>query len=209
MRLIAPIVLLSIIALAAPASASAVDITFGDDLEYSPPQTTIDAGESVTWLGNFAEHPLSSASGAFADRATGDRYTVTFDRPGRYTYFCQLHSDGSSGMVARLVVRPGSAKPVLRARVASPRRLGAKRIIRVTAMRSGTASAIVRLSGTTLATGRTSFAKGGTRPVALRLNPAGRARLVQSSTVSAQLRTRIVGRDGKVDTFTQPVTLAR
>ncbi len=66
----------TLLTLALPAPAHALDITFGDLLEYDPPTATITQGESVTWRGNFAEHPLSSASGAFADRDTGGRYTV-------------------------------------------------------------------------------------------------------------------------------------
>lgn len=214
LRTLAPPVLFSFAALVMPAQAAGADVTFGDDLEYSPPRTTIQVGESVTWRGNFAEHPLASASGAFADKAKGSSYSVAFGTPGTYTYFCQLHSDGESGMVARIVVRPaasaGTARVAPRARVDSPARISPRsRVIRVTATAAGRATATLAVTGSALASGRTSFVRAGTRGLGLRLTAAARSRLRQAPAVAATLRVRLVGRSGTITTFTRPVRLVR
>jgi len=80
---------------------------------YSPLDTTIDAGESVTWVGTFMMHPLRQVDGPMSDTAppggfsqnSGTSFTFKFNTPGTYYYQCILHGVGGGTMRGSITVR--------------------------------------------------------------------------------------------------------
>jgi plastocyanin len=84
------------LATAAPGAAD-VTITFPNDgtvADYQPldGDVTIVAGESVTWQGSFANHPLVSDTGTFPTQNNGTSFTRPFGTPGTYPYHCMIHA---------------------------------------------------------------------------------------------------------------------
>jgi Icc protein len=62
---------------------------------FTPQRLTVRAGMTVTWVNrDDTAHALASATGAFQASKpldTDQRYSVTFDKPGSYDYFCSIH----------------------------------------------------------------------------------------------------------------------
>jgi plastocyanin len=62
---------------------------------FTPKELTVRSGTTVTWINSDdTAHAIASATGAFpASKAldTGQRYSIRFDRPGSYDYFCSIH----------------------------------------------------------------------------------------------------------------------
>ncbi len=70
-------------------------ITF-TNYSYSPANATIMVGDTVTWLGDFSSHPLSTTaipSGATAviHVNIGTSYSYVVTEPGSYSYQCDTH----------------------------------------------------------------------------------------------------------------------
>jgi plastocyanin len=76
------------LALAGPAAAADQPIAFAD-FAYSPRAVSINAGDTATFSGDFASHPLVWSDGSVT--STGSSKTFTFTHPGTYAYYCQLH----------------------------------------------------------------------------------------------------------------------
>ena len=81
-----------------------------DAPRFEPAIVTVDLGTEVdwTWAGGFhdvvsAGEPAFAGSGAPA--AAPHRYSVTFDTPGTYVYFCSIHGSPTDGMRGTIVVR--------------------------------------------------------------------------------------------------------
>lgn len=76
---------------------------------YSPACITISAGQSVTFVGNFANHPLvpgvatgggASANNPVQEQRSGSAdYMVSFPTAGFYPYFCDVHKPTMAGVV--------------------------------------------------------------------------------------------------------------
>jgi plastocyanin len=83
-------------------ASNAIDIGDG---AFEPSTTVVVAGTTVTWLNrDAAPHFIMSASGKFAGSSVLEehqRYSVTFERPGEYPYFCAL----SPKMAGKIVVK--------------------------------------------------------------------------------------------------------
>jgi plastocyanin len=66
-----------------------------DNFSFTPPELHVPRGSKVLWANaDDVPHLIVSADGRFpSSRAldTNDQYTLAFDTPGRYPYFCQLH----------------------------------------------------------------------------------------------------------------------
>ncbi len=81
-------------------------ITFGTSgFTYSPSSLTVNVGDTVTWEGNFAVHPLVSGAtcgqpdGKFSN-SSGSSFSYTFTAPGTYPYYCNVHcGQGMTGVV--------------------------------------------------------------------------------------------------------------
>lgn len=77
---------------------------------FGPDPLRVDAGTTVTWSNaDTAVHTVTSGTrkrpdGRFDARLaeSGGEFSRTFDRPGRYRYFCSLHS--GPGMEAEVIV---------------------------------------------------------------------------------------------------------
>ncbi len=72
---------------------------------FTPKTLTIAPGTTVTWTNVDDEpHTVTAVGGSFHSSAldTGNTYSFTFTKPGRYAYFCRLHPQ----MTATIIVRP-------------------------------------------------------------------------------------------------------
>jgi plastocyanin len=67
-----------------------------DNFAFGPKSLTVAPGTTVTWINQDDEphtvvnagNPRLFKSGALD---TGNKFSVTFDKPGTYQYFCSLH----------------------------------------------------------------------------------------------------------------------
>jgi plastocyanin len=78
------------------------------DSVFQPRELTIPAGASVVWqhIGNFP-HTVTADDGAFNSGTlqNGDTFRRTFNEPGRYPYYCEIHGGpGGSGMSGVIIV---------------------------------------------------------------------------------------------------------
>jgi plastocyanin len=87
---------------------------------YNPTVVTITVGESVSWSGNFASHPLRQVDGPTSDvlvpggfaNSTGTFYSVQFNSPGTFYYQCAFHGQFGGPMRGQIVVLgPPTATP--------------------------------------------------------------------------------------------------
>ncbi len=73
--------------------ASETQVTI-KNFAFGPAAVTVPVGTTVTWVNVDVEpHTVISNEKKFQSEAldTGDRFSVTFDKPGTYGYFCSLH----------------------------------------------------------------------------------------------------------------------
>jgi plastocyanin len=86
--------------LAAPAGAADHPVAFAN-FAYNPPDITVNAGDTATFSGAFADHPLVWQGGPFSRTETGISATFTFTAPGTYAYYCDVHviTRGMRGVV--------------------------------------------------------------------------------------------------------------
>jgi plastocyanin len=86
-------------ALAAPvttAHATDFPVAFPTDPEsgpYTPGTVEAQPGDTVTFTGGFANHPLEWVYEDFTEQETGTTRTYTFPKPGTYRFFCDFHAD--------------------------------------------------------------------------------------------------------------------
>ncbi len=85
------------------------DVTARDDF-FDPSEFTTDAGEDVLWenRGNNV-HTVTSDEGQdvfhSGDMSTNDVFSMSFDEPGEYPYYCVYHgSPGGGGMAGTITV---------------------------------------------------------------------------------------------------------
>ncbi len=91
-----PLVLISSLMLAVPASAEDASIRV-PDFKFAPKSTTIDVGDTVTW--NFegpTDHTATSDRGQAVKFASGllnadKSFSFKFTKPGRFTFHCEPH----------------------------------------------------------------------------------------------------------------------
>lgn len=84
-----------------PVAAAAIAIK---DFAFSPPSIEISAGTTVTWTNqDSTAHTVDGDQSEFesGNLEPGQSYSETFDRPGSYTYHCDIHPD----MKATIVVK--------------------------------------------------------------------------------------------------------
>ncbi|MFN8501171.1 cupredoxin domain-containing protein [Kouleothrix sp.] len=93
---------------AAQAAAPAAVTVSMKDFEFAPTEITVKAGGTITWKNDGAKPHSATASDNSFDTAIfqpGESKTVTFSKPGKFPYYCQLHGtpDGN-GMVGTVIV---------------------------------------------------------------------------------------------------------
>ena len=94
-------------AAAAPAPAQPVGMTVKiDNFTFGPQALSVTAGTTVTWINeDDIPHTVVAADGkSFRSKVldTGDRFSFTFARPGRFGYFCSIHPH----MTGTVLVKP-------------------------------------------------------------------------------------------------------
>jgi plastocyanin len=88
----------------APNAARAITFPTGViPSQYSPNCLKIKVGQSVTWNGGFANHPLIASGGdsgnPITTTSTGTTKSFTFSAAGTYGFACQLHSLSMLGAI--------------------------------------------------------------------------------------------------------------
>ena len=118
----------------APVAAGAAIVNVGGSGNIFAPQAlTINAGDSVTFVNKGGFHNVVADDGSFrcARGCDGDGHggngnasslswvaTVTFDTPGTFGYFCEIHGMPGQGMFGTITVQgvtpppPATAEPV-------------------------------------------------------------------------------------------------
>tara|TARA_B100001250_G_scaffold280845_1_gene243168 strand:- start:1158 stop:1481 length:324 start_codon:yes stop_codon:yes gene_type:complete len=91
---------------ALPVMAVDIQMGSGGNLIFEPNEVTVSAGETVTFVNGdlpphnivFLEHPeLSHPDLAFMG---GEKFPVTFDKPGDYEFQCEPHAGaGMKGVI--------------------------------------------------------------------------------------------------------------
>jgi plastocyanin len=92
------------------------------DKSFQPPNITVEAGDTVTWTVTKSIGELHSVTSGKpgADQGKefdsgiglkddGQSFQFTFDKPGTYDYFCQVHPTVMTGQV--IVEAPGQSPP--------------------------------------------------------------------------------------------------
>ncbi len=75
-----------------------------DNFSFMPGDLTVAAGTTVTWVNHDdVPHTVRTMDGAIKSKAldTDDKFSMTFDKPGTYEYFCSIHPK----MTAKVVVK--------------------------------------------------------------------------------------------------------
>ncbi|MBU6422051.1 MAG: cupredoxin family copper-binding protein [Gammaproteobacteria bacterium] len=92
-------------AITAPLQAATVSIS---NFSFQPAVLTLKAGARVTWTNHdTTPHTVTSSDKRFTSSGgldTGDQYSIVFDKPGAYEYFCSLHPM----MVGKVIVQPSN-----------------------------------------------------------------------------------------------------
>lgn len=88
--------ILAITMLLAPALARAADQTVTiDNFVFTPKSVTVAAGTRVVFINHDDIPHTVVGAGATKFKSppldTDDKFSVTLDKPGTYTYFCSLH----------------------------------------------------------------------------------------------------------------------
>jgi amicyanin len=75
-----------------------------DKFNFMPGDLTVAAGTTVTWVNHDdVPHTVRNNDGTIKSKAldTDDKFSMTFDKPGTYEYFCSIHPK----MTAKVVVK--------------------------------------------------------------------------------------------------------
>ncbi|MCA1824985.1 MAG: hypothetical protein LC640_12140, partial [Frankia sp.] len=106
---------LALFAGARPSRAADHAVQVGPSLTFTPAELTIDAGDTVTWTWDGANHSVTFDDGSFDSDVHSSPYSTRrgFSRAGRFPYYCKIHGGrGGSGMHGVITVRgAASASP--------------------------------------------------------------------------------------------------
>ncbi len=75
-----------------------------DNYSFMPGDLSVAAGTTVTWVNHDdVPHTVRNSDGTIKSKAldTDDKFSMTFDKPGTYEYFCSIHPK----MTAKVVVK--------------------------------------------------------------------------------------------------------
>jgi plastocyanin len=91
---------------AATTPATAPNAVTIDNFAFGPATITVPAGTTVTWTNQDDEpHTVTSTADpkSFKSAAldTGDHFSFTFDKPGTYQYFCEIHPHMTGTVVVK------------------------------------------------------------------------------------------------------------
>ena len=123
------------LAIGAPALGATIGVGIADKA-FAPTGIVVAKGDTVTWTITKAiadAHTVTSGKPGDADagklfdsgfaelQVDGDTYSVTFDTPGTYDYFCQVHATVMTGKV--VVLGEGQAPAEASAGITPERKL--------------------------------------------------------------------------------------
>jgi plastocyanin len=78
-----------------PAPGAAANQVLISNFAFAPTTLTVKVGTTVTWTNHDADAHTVTSKGAGPMRSaalnTGGSYSVTFNKPGTYAYYCQIH----------------------------------------------------------------------------------------------------------------------
>jgi plastocyanin len=98
------------------ADAAPVQQALLQNFEFVPPELTVVAGTTVSWLNqDGAPHNVTFADDSLAsdDFFQGERFETVFDTPGTYAIYCSLHGNADgSGMATVVTVVDASEENV-------------------------------------------------------------------------------------------------
>jgi plastocyanin len=79
-------------------SATGIEVA---DFSFSPGQTTIEAGQTVTWTNEGQVEHTIKGRGFFSSKAlaNGQTFSHRFAKAGRFPYLCTLHPSQMRGTV--------------------------------------------------------------------------------------------------------------
>ncbi len=112
MRKLSYLVTLSVIALLifvpAAGAQQGQDVTVSiQDFAFDPPDITVAPGTTVTWVNKDSVPHTTTANDETWDSETlqpGESFSFTFDAPGTFPYFCEIHPR----MMGSVTVRGGA-----------------------------------------------------------------------------------------------------
>ena len=81
------------------------------DYRYAPTRSNVVVGDSVVWTVAEGVHTVIAEDESFrsGDRRAGDTFSVTFDRVGRFPYYCQYDREFGMRGVVEVRAAPGPA----------------------------------------------------------------------------------------------------
>jgi plastocyanin len=162
---------IALLLFAAPAVAGSQTVTVRDFL-FAPAEVRVEPGETVTWSFAGAEPHTSTSDPGQSEtwgspRMSAGTFSHTFTRPGRFTYFCQVHPEDMRGVVQVGAPSLDTAAPRIRGLRASPSRprratrllfsLSEPATVRVSVARSGRPGVVLRRLRRSLPAGRRSI----------------------------------------------------
>jgi plastocyanin len=82
------------------AKTSATDVKVAD-FSFAPSDTTVSAGQTVTWTNEGQVDHTVKGRGFFTAKAlgSGEKFSHRFANPGRFAYVCTLHPSQMRGTV--------------------------------------------------------------------------------------------------------------
>ncbi len=90
-------------------AGTSIDFGGGND-RYVPKCLRLTAGQAVTFMGNFNNHPMHQACGPVAQAlgaTSGTNAQFTLTVPGVYGFYCSQHGDSTgTGMAGAIEVVP-------------------------------------------------------------------------------------------------------
>jgi plastocyanin len=91
------------------------------DFSFTPPSTTVNVGDKVTWCNHGTVNHTATADGGDFDTldvTPTNCVTVDFGSPGTFTYYCKHHID--QGMTGTIIVQGTSSSTVATTTTTSP-----------------------------------------------------------------------------------------
>ena len=91
-------------ALSAEAQAAASAQVTIEKFKFMPSEITVPIGTAVVWVNHDDEpHLVAAQQKQFKSKALGkdDTFSVTFDKPGEYPYFCLIHPHMTGVVIVR------------------------------------------------------------------------------------------------------------
>jgi plastocyanin len=75
-----------------------------DNFSFGPSELTVTAGTTVTWTNrDDIPHTVVSSDKVFKSKVldTDEKFSFTFNTPGRFPYFCSIHPKMTGTVVVR------------------------------------------------------------------------------------------------------------